>query len=272
MKIIITEGQFIEFDKILKENTLNEIKSDEVDMSSFEVKKTLHPKFWSENMNLSRKVRLRLLKIADDFLESINIKSDLVDDYLLLGSLANYNWSKYSDIDLHILIDFKKINKDIDLVEEYFNSKKKLWNEEHGSLKIYGFPIEIYIQNIDEDNASAGVFSLEKNKWIKKPSPIDENIIDRKKIQIKASDLINDIEDLEKKYRKNLEIDEIEIISKKVKSIYDKIKRLRNSGLSTKKGEFSNGNIIFKLLRRTGYISKLIDLKRETYDKINTLK
>ena len=90
----------------------------------------------------------------------------MVKDYLFLGSLANYNWSKYSDIDLHILIDFKKINKDTDLVKDYFDSKKKIWNDEHENLKIYGFQVELYIQDINEENSSGGVYSLEKNKWL----------------------------------------------------------------------------------------------------------
>ena len=34
----------------------------------------------------------------------------------------------------------------------------------------------------------------------------------------------------------------------------------------------STGNIIFKILRRLGYIDKLYNIKLNTYDKIKSLK
>ena len=36
--------------------------------------------------------------------------------------------------------------------------------------------------------------------------------------------------------------------------------------------EMSEGNVIFKILRRLGYIGKIVDLKRLTFDKINSIK
>jgi len=42
--------------------------------------------------------------------------------------------------------------------------------------------------------------------------------------------------------------------------------------LASSKGEYSTGNIVFKVLRRSGHLDILIDLKRNTYDIINTIK
>ena len=247
---------------------INEVETDDVDLSSFKIQKKLHEKFWI-NDKLNKKVRIRLIDIADEFVNSIKINSDLVKDYLFLGSLANYNWSKYSDIDLHILIDFKKINKDTDLVKDYFDSKKKIWNDEHENLKIYGFQVELYIQDINEENSSGGVYSLEKNKWLIKPKQNMGEIFNPKKVKDKASLIMTEIDDLEENFKKNKNI---EIISNKAKKIYDKIKKIRKEGLNTKKSEMSNGNIIFKVLRRSGYLEKIIDLKKDTYDKLNSIK
>ena len=256
--------------KIPNENKdiINEVESDEVDLSSFKIQKKLHEKFWI-NDKLNKKVRIRLIDIADEFVNSIKINSDLVKDYLFLGSLANYNWSKYSDIDLHILIDFKKINKDTDLVKDYFDSKKKIWNDEHENLKIYGFQVELYIQDINEENSSGGVYSLEKNQWLIKPSQNIGETFNPKKVKDKASLIMTEIDDLEENFKKNKNI---EIISNKAKKIYDKIKKIRKEGLNSKKSEMSNGNIIFKVLRRSGYLEKIIDLKKDTYDKLNSIK
>lgn len=250
---------------------LTEISSSEVNLSSFETKKELNEKFWT-NKKLNSKVRKRLLKIADDFLNDIKIDNKYCSDVIFLGSLANYNWSKYSDVDLHLIIDFKKVNKNIELVKDYFDVKRTLWNDTHESLKIYGFPIEIYIQDINEENSATGVFSLEKNKWIKIPKEIDEDVLNKTKIKQKSADLMTKIDKLKSQYDKKTLNTDLEKLSKNVKSLFDEIKRLRKSGLSTNKGEFSTGNIVFKVLRRSGRLETLIDLKRNTYDKINTIK
>jgi hypothetical protein len=50
------------------------------------------------------------------------------------------------------------------------------------------------------------------------------------------------------------------------KSLWKKIKDFRRSGLKNS-GEFSIENLVFKLLRRNGYIQSFQDLKRKYYDK-----
>ena len=61
-------------------------------------------------------------------------------------------------------------------------------------------------------------------------------------------------------------------ISEKLEKLWDTIKNERKSELNNDKGkEISNGNIIFKCLRRLNYIDKLYDLKTKTYDKMNSL-
>jgi hypothetical protein len=68
---------------------------------------------------MNREVREQLLQIANDFYQQTDIDAD-IKDIILTGSLANYNWSeKYSDYDLHILIDFKDVSDDVELVKKY---------------------------------------------------------------------------------------------------------------------------------------------------------
>lgn len=59
-------------------------------------------------------------------------------------------------------------------------------------------------------------------------------------------------------------------LSKKIKKTFDKIKGIRKTALKYD-GEMSAGNIFFKVLRRTGYLQKLIELKAKTYDKLYSL-
>ena len=62
--------------------------------------------------------------------------------------------------------------------------------------------------------------------------------------------------------------DEIKSIVKKYK---EKLKNFRNCGLE-KDGEMSLENLVFKLLRRNGYIEKLYDIPTDIIDKKLSMK
>ena len=68
------------------------------------------------------------------------------------------------------------------------------------------------------------------------------------------------IDSLETRYENN------ENIISDLEKLMDKIKKTRQSGLN-REGEYSYENLTFKLLRRNGYIKKLIDLKKNFTDK-----
>ena len=268
-KILLSQGNNVLMG--ISSNNLTEATESDVNLSSFKPKNELNEKFWI-NEKIKPIIRKRLLKIADDFIDFLKIDIKKIEDVLFLGSLANYNWSKYSDIDLHLVIDMKKINKDIELVKDYFDAKKKVWSVDHDELKICGFPVEIYVQDKSEQNASVGMFSLEKNKWLNKPIEINDEDFNKQKIKEKAAKLMTDIDDLLNDYKNKPNFNQLTIISDKSKKLYDKIKRLRKQGLDSEAGETSVGNIVFKVLRRNEYLGKLIDLKTATYDKINSIK
>ncbi len=183
-------------------------------------------------------------------------------DVILTGSLANYNWSdKYSDYDLHILVNFNDINEDVVLVKKYVDAAKNNWNKEHDIL-IKGYEVEVYIQDISENHAASGMFSLLKDKWITKPRKIDFEP-DEKAIAEKAKSVMMVVDDLEKE----LDEDKYEKYKEKIGKVWEKIKGYRKSGLEEEGGELSIGNLVFKLLRRNNYIKKIMDLKRTAYDK-----
>ena len=55
------------------ENIEPEVSSSEVDLSSFKKRDTLPPGIWKDEETLDSRVRLKLLDIADDFWEFINL-------------------------------------------------------------------------------------------------------------------------------------------------------------------------------------------------------
>lgn len=254
-------------DEIVDNNELQSV------VSSFDVQKQLNPKFWV-NGKLNSRVRLRLLDIADIFFDSLDVNWVKPKDIIMTGSLANYNWSKYSDIDLHILVDFKEVDERVDFVKNYFDSKKKIWNEEHEDLTIYGYPVELYVQDINEEHTASGIYSLEKNEWLKEPEKDDLTAVklDKETIADKTKKIADTIENLETACEEEKDTEKLDILSNKVKKLFDRIKGMRKDALKNGGSELSVGNLIFKSLRRLGYIGRLVDLKRVTFDKINSIK
>ena len=138
-------------------------------LNSFEVQDKLYPKIWSEdNKKMNPQVRKNLLEITYQFIESLDIDV-VIDDIIIVGSIVNYNWSKFSDIDVHILIDYKQFSKELkDMYVEYFDLKKVIFNQKR-DVKIFGFDVEFFIEDTDMEGISGGVYSLLNDEWIKKP-------------------------------------------------------------------------------------------------------
>ena len=244
--------------KLIKYFEFNQEDLDAV--KSFRIKDELNPKIWTD-FEINSEVREDLLKIAQDFYGSTDLQAD-VDDIILTGSLSNYNWSeKYSDYDLHILIDFSQVNESVELVKKYADSVKKIWNDAH-DIKIKGYEVEVYIQDVSEPHTSTGVFSLLNNKWKVKPERVefepDEDMIEEKGKSVMM--LVDDLEE-------EVDEDKYESFLEKLQKVWDKVKNYRKSGLESEGGELSLGNLVFKFLRRNGYIEKIMKLKKKSYDK-----
>jgi hypothetical protein len=227
-------------------------------ISSFYIKDELNPKIW-DDFKMKSEIKEDLLKIAYDFYESTDLTAD-IKDIILTGSLANYNWSqRYSDFDLHVVVDFNDISDDFDMVKKLTGYAKKLWALQY-DIKLEGYEVELYIQDENEPHTSTGVYSILNDEWNVKPEKktFEPN---EKEIQDKAEPIIIMVDDIEENFDK-LPLDEIK---EKLDKVWDKIKNTRKRGLE--EGEFGLGNLVFKLLRRNGYISKVIEMKRKLYIK-----
>ena len=260
--------------KHLAENITMEVEPDEVNTDSFKVKKRLNQKIWDGNIINSR-VRLKLLEIADDFSEYANIQWLKNKKHTIMtGSMCNYNWSKYSDIDVHIIIDFNDISDDIELVTDYFNMKKNEWNNDHNNLTIFGYKVELYIENINSDRpTSQGVYDLDKNEWISMPSKhgIKPMTLTRSSIiKRKSAKIMTQIDDLIDLFQRTKDKVKLARIGNKINHILNCTQRMRKIGLE-KHGENSLNNIVYKVLRRTKYLDKLWGVNLDIYDTLNSI-
>lgn len=250
------------------------LEPDEVDLSSFNIKKNLNPKFWKNGL-LDSRIRIKLLDIADDFIDFLGVDWVKPEDITITGSLANYNWNeKHSDIDLHILMDFSKVDERTDFVENYFISQKNIWNDEHKDLKIFGFPIEVYVQDIKQKHTSNGVYSIEKNEWVTEPKreKLAKTKVNKQNIKKEVSKYTIKIDKLVEKF-KTAKNDEYKLrkLYEKASALFDEIKKVRRKDLNNSGNEINEGNIIFKALRRLGYIDKIDKIINKGYNKLNSL-
>ena len=235
------------------------VQADFEPIQSFYLQDELNPKVWTD-YTIDEDIRKELAKIAEDYFESIELGEVKLKDIMLTGSNCNFNWSKYSDFDLHLVMDFSEINDDVELVKKYLDAAGKVWNSQH-DITIKGYDVEIYSQDISEEHTSSGEYSLMNDEWIKKPSKQDFTP-DEDLIRKKSKLLMEAIDEMEEDLEKGIEYEEL---MTKLKKIWKKIKEGRKAGLE-KEGEFSIENLVFKLLRRNDYITKLLSIKKIAYD------
>ena len=227
---------------------------------------TLNQKFWSEDKKFDPGIKDKLLSIADDFTDKLSLEGVEVYDITLTGSNSNYNYNEYSDLDVHVLIDFKDINEDEELVKKALDGQRFVWNLRH-NVSLKGHDVEMYIQDKDEPHVASGLYSLKDDKWITEPS-YDPPSIDIRDVFKKANAIESDIEILKEKILK-ARGEEARRLHDRAKRLKEKISKMRQRGLA-REGEFSIENLAFKVLRNSQAIGDLIDLISTSYDRIYT--
>lgn len=246
------------FDDLIKEM----IEPSQIDTDILEQKENLNPDIWDDDSKMNDDVRKAMLLNAYEFIKSLKIDNLKIKDIILTGSIANYNWNQYSDIDIHILLDFEQISGNKDFVGEFFKTKKNIWNDKR-DIQIKGYDVELYVQDINEEHTSKGIYSILQDEWITKP--IRQMItIDVNNIRQKTSDFINIIDDIPKikNTKKILEV---------IEFLKEKIRKYRQSGLQNY-GVYSTENLVFKLLRNYGYLDKLSKYKEQIINNKLTLE
>jgi hypothetical protein len=216
----------------------------------------LNPRIWQGN-KMRPQVRATLLKIAEDFKQSLGIGDLNVKDITLSGSNAGYTYTPHSDIDLHLVVDLPEADVS-EVYRELFDAKKFQYNETH-NIKIGGYDVELYVENANKSAVSQGIFSVLNNDWIniplKKRSTINDTAVKSKYDVIKHR-----IESAVKSG--NL---------KRLTNTAAKIKKMRQAGLD-QHGELGPENIAYKMLRSQGVIQQLYDARTAAKDRALSLK
>jgi len=238
-------------------------EQEEDDLMAFDIQPDLNQKIWDGDTRVRPGVKGALMDIIEEFMEGLDMDLD-IKDVIVTGSIANYNWSKFSDIDLHILIDFAEVNDNEEMVKKFFDAVRSNWNKLHNIL-VKGHEVEIYIQDQHEPHISTGVYSLTDDRWLVKPKKV-RPAIDRHTATKKMKQMAREVDKLVQIYNNR----DYEGAFDFAEYLKEKLKRMRRSGLD-RSGIYSPENLAFKMLRRSGDIEKLFKVYTQAYDKIHSM-
>ena len=140
---------------------------------------------------------------------------------------------------------------------------------------MFNYPVEIYVQDKSEPHKSTGVYSLMKDCWLIEPS-LDKlpDTSNKPHIQHGVAAYCNMIDNLiDTLNASGNSLEEAARILNIANELYDAIKLERKEALAKAQyAELTTGNLLFKSLRRNGYMEKLINLRRKCFDIIHSVR
>jgi len=214
-------------------------------MKFLQIHQELNPKLWEPRGTLKSSVRGALLRIAQDFRQFVDIDFPIVD-IVITGSNVNYNYQEDSDLDLHLVSDYKRTDCD-DELEELFDTKRHLYEQTH-DIRIYGIPVTLYVEDLSTPGVSAGLYSVKQNKWLQKPQRVQPNINSK---EIQAMLAVWQIILSHSEHAQDLDT---------LITTQHLLRQYRKQGLKLPQGEFSTPNLVYKALRSDGSLQRLNDL------------
>jgi len=214
-----------------------------------EIHDSLNPDIW-DGEELRTDIRVALLKIAKEYYEFLDIQVPVMD-LVVTGSQANYNYTEYSDLDLHLIVPYEKVKCDM-AVDELFRTKRDLWRATR-ELTVRGVPVELYAEDVSKP-VTGSTYSVVRGHWIKKPVPITGSY--------DKSAVMKLVSIWEKVIDNAVATDDL----KTLESVKNLLKTFRQAGLD-KSGEMNPANLTFKSLRNDGYVDRLLTAIKNLRDR-----
>lgn len=221
-----------------------------------EIHEKLNPLIWQEDNSLLPEVRESLFNVIEEFKKYCDIPLNIIDAFIV-GSNASFNYTSYSDIDLHIIVNFELFNSSREVLLALFNAEKSSFNKEY-AIKIHGIGVELYVEDVNTSAVSNGIYSLFQDEWIKFPEKIEAvKEVNIDKPLNKWSSYIESI----------LDKDDIGLVDNAINTLY----MIRKNSINVN-GEYGAGNQLFKEIRNKGLLNKLKDKRVELLSKTLSLE
>lgn len=217
----------------------------------------LNPALFNKDTTLKPEIKEKITAIVEEFLKDfIEVEVELtVQDIILTGSNASYNYTKDSDLDIHIIADSSKIEDTLNLHKVIYDAYKNAFNKKF-EIELNKVPVELYVETQDTPLVSNGIYSVMNDKWVKEPIKDDIPEVDQEAIY-KA------FKPWEKRYKVLVDkITDDTDDESEIDKFIDKLYELRQEGLANE-GEYSIGNLIFKEMRSKGYLDNLKELRHK---------
>lgn len=214
----------------------------------------LNPKLW-KGWELRPEVRQKLLQAAQVWEGFAKIPLGFIRDVIITGGNVNYNWTEWSDIDVHVVADRSAFGAG-NLTDEYFKAKKKLWSLTH-HIEVRGYPLEMYVQDPGEKAPPGqGIYSISRGVWVQKPVHGGYDFERDPELARKAEEYAGLIDHL---VDTGAPVEDFRALKERIAS-------MRSEGIA-KGGEFATDNLVFKSLRNNGALDKMTRYIRDREDK-----
>lgn len=233
---------------------------------NMKINQSLESYFWTNN-KLNPDIRIKLLKIAESFYKNSEIELT-VHDIIFTGSMAGFNYNEKSDIDLHLIFNFKDIDENTTLVKNWLLTKANQWNLNH-DITIKGYEVQVYTEDVLDKNISNGIYSILNDKWIQEPKQNEVSTVNVSNVDGITLKISKYIDNLIHQFETNNSPEDAEKVNNKIKELKKKLVDMRRSSLDLY-GIYGAGNLIYKKLRNDGYFEKIKVLQNSSYDKIYT--
>jgi predicted nucleotidyltransferase len=259
-KLIRRKGYIDRLNKAMDDVTDRQFSIESVELNEFFIPPVtyhnkLQPELWDGEV-LKPEVREKLLEIAKAFKQFIG-RDFKVTDVRFKGSMANYNYTKKSDIDVHLIA---KVSPQM---EEFIEAKRVAWKEKYKNINVYGYPVELGVDDPNKVHTSSAVYSLTYNRWIDKP------VYKKPETDVKRADKLYKLWKQELKLAiRSGDIRTIKMVEQKIRDIRGKALPGHKNPERRRQMELSDENVAYKRLRDTGILDKI----KEIYNNDRTAK
>ena len=245
--------------------------------------KQLHPEFFTSEEKLNPMMEKTMKTMVNRFLAYMGIPRNHVKDILFKGSLAGYNYTPTSDIDLQIILRYNYEKNPLrtqddpegKLLQRKYNKLRADYNKEHGlTLGKEKYPVEFFVHTPKSNTktGSSSRWSLKNNDWVPGYKPIHSANIPEK----------NTVQKIMKQYYDKIKAayaDEIkqgftrkaaaEAGLKVLKNlaIVDRNLALHGPNASLRADVESPENLAFKAIKRTNLVAYLEKMAKSSIDE-----
>lgn len=223
---------------------------------NIEIHDELNPRIWDGD-ELNPRIKQGILRVVDEFQKYIGYDLPIVD-IVLVGSNASYNYTKHSDLDVHLILNFDNIDDNSELVNMLCQGWKSQFNSAY-DISLGGQNVELYCEDMQTSTNSNGIYSVMQDKWLKYPQPIE--------IPSESVDIEPYLDPIRVEIEDALNGNSSEDVIKMIDWLYYQ----RKLALQTQ-GEFSVGNLVFKAIRNEGLLDALKDKRNELRSKELTVE